>query len=140
MVHRRFVPPFRAVLQPRTHRIDNAGKFEEQTVARGFDDATTVFLDLGISQFASYRLKRRERSLLVLTHQARIARDIGGKDRGEAAGLAHVVSPAAKRTPERNSSRCSGFRQCIAVGTTTDVTALSRSMASLASSIRPICA
>jgi len=39
-----------------THRIHNAGKFEEEAVARGFDDATMVFLDLGIGNFASYRL------------------------------------------------------------------------------------
>ena len=80
MVHRRFVPPFRAVLQPRTHRIDNAGKFEEQTVARGFDDATTVFLDLGIGQLASYSLKRSKCALLVLTHQPRVTGDIRGKN------------------------------------------------------------
>jgi hypothetical protein len=31
-------------------------------------------------------------------------------DRGETAALVHVVSTAAKRRPDSNSSRCSGFR------------------------------
>jgi len=118
VVHRRFVPPFRAVLQPRTHRIDNAGKFEEQTVARGFDDATTVFLDLGIGQLASYSLKRSKCALLVLTHQPRVTGDIGGEDRRETAGLAHVASPATSRRPDMNNSRSSELRHGRSLGTT----------------------
>jgi CheY-like chemotaxis protein len=57
-------------------------------------------------------------------------------------GLAvgHPASPEANRRPDRRSLRCSGLRQCIAFGTTTGVTALSRSIVSLASSSRPICA
>jgi hypothetical protein len=34
---------------------------------------------------------------------------MGGEDRGEAAGLAHFASPAAKRTPDRKSSRSSAL-------------------------------
>ena len=45
-----------------------------------------------------------------LLRQQRLARHIGGEDHGEAAGLAHSVSPAARRRPERKSSRWSGFR------------------------------
>src|SRR6516164_8374574 len=52
----------------------------------------------------------------------------------EGTDLGHCTSPAAKRRPERNNSRCSGFRQCEASGTTTGVTAWSRLMVSLASS------
>src|SRR5215471_15344690 len=52
-----------------THRIDDAGKFEEQAVARSFDDATVMLLDLGIGQFAPDRLQAREGAFLVLTHQ-----------------------------------------------------------------------
>jgi hypothetical protein len=37
-------------------------------------------------------------------HQPRIARHIGDEDRGEAAGVAHAGSPAARRRPERYSS------------------------------------
>ena len=56
-----------------------------------------------------------ERSFLVRPHQPRIARHIGGQDRGEAAGLAHAASPAARRRPDRKSSRCSGFRRIASV-------------------------
>jgi hypothetical protein len=37
------------------------------------------------------------------------------------AGASHVASPADKRRPDRNSSRCSGLRQCAALGTTSVV-------------------
>jgi hypothetical protein len=42
--------------------------------------------------------------------QPRIARNMGGEDRGETAVLALAGSPAAMRKPETNSSRCSAFR------------------------------
>jgi hypothetical protein len=51
------------------------------------------------------RLEPLVRPFLIRTHQPRIPRHIGGEDRGEAAGLAHVVSPAARRRPDSNSSR-----------------------------------
>ena len=31
---------------------------------------------------------------LVLAHEARVAQDIGGEDRGELSGLAHCAPPA----------------------------------------------
>src|SRR5262249_8698160 len=82
-----------------THRIDDAGKFEEQAVAGSFDDATVMFLDLGIGQFASYRLETREGAFFVLTHQPRVARDIGGKDSGKAAGRGQGRPPRSKKVP-----------------------------------------
>jgi hypothetical protein len=48
--------------------------------------------------------------LLVRPHQPRIPGHISGEDRGETAALAHGASPAARRKPERKSSRWSGFR------------------------------
>jgi hypothetical protein len=36
-----------------THRVDDAGKLDEQTVARSLDDATAMFLDFEIRQLAS---------------------------------------------------------------------------------------
>ena len=60
-----------------THRIDNAGEFEEEAIACGFDDATMMFLDLRIGQFASYRLETREGAFFVLTHEPRIPSHIG---------------------------------------------------------------
>ena len=44
---------------------------------------------------------RGARAALVRPHEPRIPRHIGGEDRGETAGLAHAVSPAARRRPER---------------------------------------
>ena len=92
------------------HRIDDAGKLHQQAVAGGLDDAAPVLGDLRIEELAAQRLEAFERALLVRPHQPRIPRHIGGEDRGETAGLAHVASPAAKRRPDRYSSRCSGFR------------------------------
>ena len=58
----------------------------------------------------------------------------------KAAGLAHAASPAAKRRPDRKSSRCSAFRRSMMLGITRGVMARSRSTTSRASSSRPICA
>src|SRR5437899_2286388 len=68
------------------HRIDNAGKFGEQAVAGRLDDATMVLCDLRIDQLPPCRLQAFERALLVLAHEPRIARHIGGEDRGKSAG------------------------------------------------------
>ena len=84
------------------------------------------------------RLQRFERPLLVGPHQPRIARDIGGNDRGEPAGLAHIASPAARRRPERKSSRCSWLRKWSVLGMIVAVMERSRATISLASSSRPI--
>jgi len=65
-------------------------KFDQQPVAGGLDDPAPMLLDLRITQLAADRLQRGERALLVRPHQPRIARDIGGQDRGETAGLAHT--------------------------------------------------
>jgi hypothetical protein len=54
--------------------------------------------------------KEFERAFLARPHQPRIPRHIGGEDRRETAGLAHGVSPNARRRPDSNSSRCSAFR------------------------------
>jgi hypothetical protein len=52
-------------------------------------------------ELAAQRFEAFERAFLVRPHRPRILRDIGGEDRSETAGLAHVGSPAAKRRPER---------------------------------------
>src|ERR1700731_3829291 len=58
-----------------------------------------------------YHFEGLESPALVRPDQPRIPRHVGGEDGGEAAGLAHVTSPAARRRPERNSSRSSGLRK-----------------------------
>ena len=75
------------------HRIDDAGKLDQQAVAGGLDDAAVVLGDLRIDELAPQRLEAFERAFLVRAHQPRIARDIGGEYRSETAGLAHVASP-----------------------------------------------
>jgi hypothetical protein len=81
------------------HRVDDAGELDKQAVAGSFDDATPMLGDFGIAEFTANRTQRRERALFVLTHQPRIAGDIGGEDRGQAAGSVHTASPAAIRRP-----------------------------------------
>ncbi len=78
------------------------------------------------------------KSHCVRSHQPRIPRHIGGEDRCETAGLAQIASPAARRRPDRKSSRCSAFRRKVASGITTEVMARSRATISRASSSRPI--
>ena len=80
----------------------------------------------------------RRSDRLHWTSEARIARHIGREDRRETAGLAHVASPAAKRRPDRNSSRSAGLRNCAALGTICGVIARSRVTIARASSRRPI--
>jgi hypothetical protein len=43
----------------------------------------------------------------VRSHQARVARDVGGENRGETAGLAHVTSPGNRTTPQRRGAAAS---------------------------------
>jgi hypothetical protein len=68
------------------HRVDDTGEFREQAVAGVLDDVAPVLLDLRIDQLPEVRLEAFVRTLLVRPHQTRIARHIGGEDRGETAG------------------------------------------------------
>ena len=67
------------------HRVDDAGEFDQQPVARRLDDAALVLLDLGVAEFAPDRAQGRERAFLVPAHQPRVAGDIDRKDRRETA-------------------------------------------------------
>jgi len=60
-----------------------------------------VLRNLRIEELAAQRCEVFERAFLVRPHQPRIARHIGGQDGGEAAGLAHASSPAARRRPDK---------------------------------------
>ena len=59
------------------HRVDNAGKLNQQAVAGGLDDPPAMLVDFRVGDFAPDRLERKERSLFVLAHQPGIADDIG---------------------------------------------------------------
>jgi len=93
------------------HRIDDAGKFDQQAVASGLDDAAVMLGDFRIEELAAQRFQTFKRTLLIRPHQPGIPRHIGGEDRGETAGLAHSAAPVASRRPDRYSSCCSGFRR-----------------------------
>lgn len=60
-----------------TGLVDRAGKFDESTITRGLDDTPTMLRYLGIDQFAATSLERCESTLLVITHQAAVADNIG---------------------------------------------------------------
>ena len=47
------------------HRIDDAGKLDQQAVAGGLDDAAAVLGDLGVDELGADRLQRGERAFLV---------------------------------------------------------------------------
>src|SRR6516162_6308467 len=99
-----------------------------------------VLGNLGIRHLGPDRRKPSQSPAFVGTDQPRIARHIGGEDRGKATGLAHVVSSIARRRPKTNKSTCSGSRNGFAVGTIIGVSARSRLTVVRASSSRPICA
>jgi hypothetical protein len=83
------------------HCIDDARKFHQHPVAGGLDDAAVVLGDLRIDELMAQRFEAFEGAFLVRPHQPRVAGHLGGQNRGEAAGLAHVASPAARRRPDR---------------------------------------
>src|SRR5690349_7848558 len=66
------------------HRIDDAGKLDQQAVAGGLDDAAVMLGDLRIEKLAAQHLEALKGAFLVRPHQPRIPRDIGGEDRSEA--------------------------------------------------------
>jgi len=72
-------------------RIDHTREFDERPVAGQLDDAAAVLFYLRVDELAAMRLQAVERPFLVRAHQPRVARHIGGKDRGETAldGLFH---------------------------------------------------
>jgi hypothetical protein len=72
-------------LEGATHRLHSARELDQQAIAGGLDDPTVVLADLGIDEGAAMRHQPCERSLLVGAHQPRVAGDISGEDRRQAA-------------------------------------------------------
>src|SRR6266853_877247 len=60
--------------------IDGTGKFDQQTVASGLDDAAAMFGDCGVDKRFSESLQLRQRAFLVGTNQAAITGDIRRQD------------------------------------------------------------
>jgi len=66
-------------------RVDDAGEFDQKSVAGGLDEAALVIRDLRIDQLGAQGLETRERAFLVGPDQTRVAGDIGGQDRRQPA-------------------------------------------------------
>jgi hypothetical protein len=67
------------------HRLHDARKLDKHAIAGGFDDATTMLADLWIDQGAPARLESGQGAFLVLPHQTRVTRHVGGEDGGQLA-------------------------------------------------------
>ncbi len=62
------------------HSIDCTCKFDQGTIASSLDDAAAVFVDLGVDEVATARLKRCESAFLVNAHQTAVTGNIGRED------------------------------------------------------------
>jgi hypothetical protein len=69
-----------------THRIDDASELGKQAVAGVLHHAAPMLLDRWMGQLGEMRLDPIVSALLIRTHQPRVARHIGGEDRGQTAG------------------------------------------------------
>src|SRR5262249_56764298 len=65
------------------YSVNHARELNENAVAGVLHDPAVVFLGLRIDHFAEQRSEAPVRTLLVRTHQPRVAGHIGGKYRGE---------------------------------------------------------
>jgi hypothetical protein len=63
------------------------------TSARSLDDTPAMLCDLGVNEFASARLERRDRAFLVTAHQAAVAGHIGCKNSGQSPFDTSFVHP-----------------------------------------------
>ena len=63
--------------------IDNAGKFDQQPVAGRFDDTSAISGNRRIDLVLARGLERPQRTNLVGAHQAAVADNVHGQDRGK---------------------------------------------------------
>jgi hypothetical protein len=82
------------------HRIHNTWKFREHAVVGTFDDPPLMLADLGSTSLTKCALKRWWVPSSGVPHQARIARHIGGQDRGETAGRSFFRHPSLAQPGE----------------------------------------
>ena len=78
------------------HRVHRTGKFHQQPIARGLDDAPAMADQNGIHHILEVRLQRVEGTFFVRAHQPAVASHVGSHDGREATfygvtlwGLAH---------------------------------------------------
>ncbi len=65
--------------------IHHAGELGQEPIPRRLDNPSSVLGDAGLDQLAKVGGERGQRAFLVLTHQPRVTRNVGGEDGGEAA-------------------------------------------------------
>jgi len=71
------------------HRRASTTLLNEQSVAGGLDEPSLVRGDGRIEQLGSDRFQCLKSAALIRSDQSRIARHIGGEDRGKTAGRGH---------------------------------------------------
>ena len=64
------------------YRLDDAGKDRQYTVAGGIDNAPAARLD-ALAKHRARGIERRHRGAIVIRHQPRITRHVGGHYRGD---------------------------------------------------------
>ena len=80
------------------HRRDDRRKFQQHAVAHRLDEPAAESANDRRRRLAMFPHRAR-RPRFVIAHQPRVADDVGGEDRGEAAGLAHCSGIPALRRP-----------------------------------------
>ena len=71
--------------------IDHTRQLDQQSIARGLDDAAAMARDRRLDQLSEMRVEPGARSLLVLAHEPGVSRHVCSEDGGEAAldGIGH---------------------------------------------------
>lgn len=66
-------------------RIHDAREFDQNAVARGFDDPTMMLRDFRVDELLTDRPQPSQRPLFVGSHETAVSRDIGRENGGEPA-------------------------------------------------------
>ena len=87
------------------HRIDDAAKLHEGSVAGALHHASSVHRDGGVDEIAAERPESRERPIFVRPSQPAVSDDIGGQDRRKFADLAHLAPSFTTRHSTDSTAR-----------------------------------
>jgi hypothetical protein len=83
------------------HGIHHTDELGEQPIPRRLDHPPPVLGDAGLDQFGAVGGECGERAFLVLSHQPRVARHVGGKDGGKTAldaFFGHKLGPLSENS------------------------------------------
>ena len=70
--------------------IHDACEFDQNAIARGFDDPTVVLRDFRVDELVTDRPQPSQRPLFIGSHETAVSRDIGRENGGEPALHARV--------------------------------------------------